>query len=121
MKKMKQVRYDHRSCQLEGQIYVSCGIYISGNGIISEEKPLIDAYQKIQAWKRWDLISERNLIALWLLSGHFSIALNGDEIIIYGGETYREPNIQPYDTWTDHVQALPSMMFLASRNAATTK
>lgn len=101
MQKMNQARTHHSSCQLSGHIYVFCGTNSLPRRTNTVEKLSIDADPNLQVLKKWELIPYRNLVDLPQLQSQFSIALNNDEILIFGGFWYREQKVQLFDTRTD--------------------
>ena len=97
MQPMHQARKYHSSCQLAGFIYVFCGIG-GGNTV---EKLAIDSNSSQQSKIKWQLIPHKNLVGLPKLDRHFSIGLNSEEILIFGGGRYSKQRVQVYDTRTD--------------------
>ena len=95
---MQQARYDHSSCQLAEYLYVFCG---EGHGTDSVEKIAIDLDNILQISKEWELILTKDRCNLPRLQSHFSIALNNEQILIFGGYEYSEPKVHIFDTQTD--------------------
>ena len=88
MPPMNQARFSHSSCHLGAFIYVFCGDNERKTSKIgnSVERLAIEADPNLQGQKKWTLIPSKNLTALpKKLSSHFSVALNADEILIFGG------------------------------------
>ena len=101
MSRMQQARQYHSSCQLAGYIYVFCGWgskrFKNTNSV--EKLPIED--DNLQYSKQWQPIRKRNLVALPRLYSQISIALNSDEILIFGGAHYNKQKVQLFDTRSD--------------------
>ena len=94
-------RYYHSSCELSGYIYVFCGKRENCK-LNSVEKLFNDVnYPNQQFTKKWEKISSSSLLDLPKLSNHFTVSLNKEEILIFGGHGQTEPEVQIYDTITD--------------------
>ena len=70
------------------------------------EKLAIAANPNVQVEMRWELIPGTNLSALPAIFMHLSAPLNENEILIFGGYSYRESKVHIYDTSTDSVTSV---------------
>ena len=61
---MHQARMGHSSCQLQGYLYVFCGIGNFDEALNSVEKLAIVEGPDLQKPKEWELIPESNLLRL---------------------------------------------------------
>lgn len=102
---MNQARWKHSSCQLAAYLYVFCG-YNNDGYINSIEKLEITEDPNLQINKQWELISESNFVHLPKLVMHFTIALNNEEILIFGGLNYEENKVHIFDTKTDKCKSI---------------
>ena len=82
---MHHARSRHSSCQLAGQLYVFCGIGSNGHAM--------NLVEKLSVAEKWELIPQINLENLPALYLHLSIALNNEEILIFGGAEYKENKV----------------------------